>query len=164
MPLARSSRPAPRLARTRRSDEPSRLLAALRVSLALLALLTAGSAAAPAEDDATVGKSIKPAAADPERRAGAAFLEGYRRYQGVCSHCHGPDGVGSTFAPSLIDRPIDYDAFREVVLSGRVVGASAMRGFADDPNVAPYVDAIYAYLEARSDGVLGRGRPPDAKP
>jgi len=135
-----------------------------KVSLALLALLTSGAAATPAEGDAKVGQSIEPAAANPERRADAALLEGYRRYQGVCSHCHGPDGVGSTFAPSLIDRPVDYDAFREVVLSGRVVGASAMRGFADDPNVAPYIDAIYAYLQARSDGALGRGRPPDAKP
>jgi len=135
-----------------------------KASVALLALLTSGVAAAAAEGDAMVRKSIEPAAAKPEGRAGAAFLEGYRRYQGVCSHCHGPDGVGSTFAPSLIDRPVDYDAFREVVLSGRVVGASAMRGFADDPNVAPYIDAIYAYLQARSDGALGRGRPPDAKP
>jgi mono/diheme cytochrome c family protein len=135
-----------------------------RASLALLALLTSGAAAAPAEGDATVRQPIEPAAADPERRADAAFLEGYRRYQGVCSHCHGPDGVGSTFAPSLIDRPVDYDAFRQVVLNGRVVGASAMRGFAGDPNVAPYIGAIYGYLRARSDGALGRGRPPDAKP
>jgi hypothetical protein len=50
------------------------------------------------------------------------------------------------------------------VLSGRVVGASAMRGFADNPNVAPYIDAIHACLRARSDGALGRGRPADAKP
>ena len=135
-----------------------------RASLALLALLTSGAAAAPAEGDATVRQPIEPAAADPERRADAAFLEGYRRYQGVCSHCHGPDGVGSTFAPSLIDRLVDYDAFREIVLNGRVAGPSAMRGFADDPNVAPYIDPIYAYLQARSNGALGRGRPPDAKP
>ena len=27
------------------------------------------------------------------------------------------------------------------------------------PNIAPYIDDIYAYLQARSDGVLGRGRP-----
>jgi len=31
-----------------------------------------------------------------------------------------------------------------------------MKGFANDPNVAPYVDDIYAYLQARADGVLGR--------
>jgi hypothetical protein len=46
----------------------------------------------------------------------------------VCSHCHGPDGVGSTFAPSLIDRLVDYDAFREVVLGGGVGGASQCGG------------------------------------
>ena len=76
----------------------------------------------------------------------------------------GRTASGRPSLPSLIDHLVDYDAFREVVLSGRVVGASAMREFADDPNVAPYIDAIYAYLQARSDGALGRGRPPDAKP
>ena len=34
-----------------------------------------------------------------------------------------------------------------------------MRGFADDPNVAPYLPDIYAYLQARADGAIGRGRP-----
>lgn len=34
-----------------------------------------------------------------------------------------------------------------------------MKGFADSPNVALYTDDVYAYLEARADGVLGRGRP-----
>jgi hypothetical protein len=34
-----------------------------------------------------------------------------------------------------------------------------MKGFADDPNIAPYSDDIDAYLQARSDGALGRGRP-----
>jgi hypothetical protein len=34
-----------------------------------------------------------------------------------------------------------------------------MKGFAGDPNMYPYVDDIYAYLQARSDGAVGRGRP-----
>jgi len=34
-----------------------------------------------------------------------------------------------------------------------------MKGFAGDPNIAPYVDDILAYLQARADGALGRGRP-----
>jgi hypothetical protein len=34
-----------------------------------------------------------------------------------------------------------------------------MKGFAADPNFAPYIDDIYAYLQARADGALGRGRP-----
>lgn len=31
-----------------------------------------------------------------------------------------------------------------------------MKGLAADPNIARYVDDIYAYLQARADGVLGR--------
>jgi mono/diheme cytochrome c family protein len=28
-----------------------------------------------------------------------------RRYHARCNHCHGPDGVGSTFGPSLVEGP-----------------------------------------------------------
>jgi mono/diheme cytochrome c family protein len=28
---------------------------------------------------------------------------GYRLYHGSCNHCHGPDGMGSKFAASLVD-------------------------------------------------------------
>ena len=34
-----------------------------------------------------------------------------------------------------------------------------MPSFGEDPNVMNYVDDIYAYLKARADGVIGRGRP-----
>jgi mono/diheme cytochrome c family protein len=89
----------------------------------------------------------------------ARTYNGFRRYHAGCNHCHGPDGIGSTFGPSLVDRPADAGAFRRVVLEGRVSATSAMQGFAADPNVAPYVEDIYAYLQARADGKLGRGRP-----
>jgi len=46
-----------------------------------------------------------------------------------------------------------------VVRDGKSDGTSVMQGFAGDPNVAPYIDDIYAYLQARADGALGRGRP-----
>jgi hypothetical protein len=39
-----------------------------------------------------------------------------------------------------------------------------MKGFAGDPNVVPYVNDIYAYLRARAEHVLGRGRPATAAP
>lgn len=84
---------------------------------------------------------------------------GYRRYHAGCNHCHGPDGLGSSFGPSLVDAPLDADAFREVVREGRADGTSVMKGFAADANVEPHVDDIYAYLRARADGALGRGRP-----
>lgn len=84
---------------------------------------------------------------------------GFRRYHAGCNHCHGPDGVGSSFAPSLVDRLPPVDAFRDIVMNGRREGTAVMKGFGNDPNVAPYVDDIYAYLQARADGALGRGRP-----
>ncbi|WP_081162188.1 c-type cytochrome [Ensifer aridi] len=93
-------------------------------------------------------------------KADARTYNGYRRYHGGCSHCHGPDGVGSTFASSLVDRPIDIETFRRIVRDGQSSsGSSVMKGFANDPNFAPYIDDIYAYLQARADGALGRGRP-----
>jgi hypothetical protein len=67
--------------------------------------------------------------------------------------------AGSTFAPVLVDHPIDLDGFRAVVLGGRINGNSVMKGFAGDPNVVPYVNDIYAYLRARAEHVLGRGCP-----
>jgi mono/diheme cytochrome c family protein len=97
--------------------------------------------------------------AQGEAAAGQAILNGYRRYNSACNHCHGPDGVGSTFAPSLIERPLLYPRFEEVVEQGSASGTSVMRGFADDPNVAPYLRDIWLYLEARADGSVGRGRP-----
>ena len=87
---------------------------------------------------------------------------GFRRYNAVCNHCHGPDGVGGSFGPSLIEAPMMIEEFRDAVLAGRAKGNFVMKGFADDPNVAPFVDDIYAYLRARTDGVIGRGRPPQA--
>ena len=92
-------------------------------------------------------------------KADARTYNGYRRYHAVCNHCHGPDGMGSSFGPSLVDRIPDIETFRRIVRDGQSSGAAVMKGFSGDPNVAPYVDDIYAYLEARADGELGRGRP-----
>jgi mono/diheme cytochrome c family protein len=97
-------------------------------------------------------------------QADARTYNGFRRYHAGCNHCHGPDGVGSTFASSLVDRPLDIKAFRRVVREGQSNGASVMKGFGDDPNFAPYIDDIYAYLQARADGALGRGRPAGLQP
>lgn len=95
----------------------------------------------------------------------AATAGGFRRYHAGCNHCHGPDGLGSTFSPSLIERLPDVDSFRRIVLYGRREDAAfVMKGFAGDPNFAPYVDDIYAYLRARADGALGRGRPGRLEP
>lgn len=126
----------------------------LALPLIVACSLTTGGGAATRED------------APPEKlylivdgKVDARTYNGFRRYHASCNHCHGQDGLGSTFGPSLVDRLADVDAFRRIVQEGVRNGPFVMQGFADDPNVAPYVDDIYAYLQARADGALGRGRP-----
>jgi methanol metabolism-related c-type cytochrome len=94
-----------------------------------------------------------------------ATYNGWRRYTESCLRCHGPDGAGSSYAPSLADslKQMSEDQFKEVVVNGRKnVNAAAenvMPPFGEVEDVMLYLDDMYAYLKARSDGVLGRGRP-----
>jgi mono/diheme cytochrome c family protein len=123
--------------------------------LALTLLAAVLGENAPAAEQPGSSAEAKPDQAAVDR----AILNGYRRYSATCSHCHGPDGLGSTFAPSLIEQPLPFEPFAEVVNNGRTRGNSVMRGFAGDPNVAPYIADIYTYLQARAEGTVGRGRP-----
>ncbi len=92
-------------------------------------------------------------------------FSGFRRYHAECHVCHGPDGLGSSFAPALLDslKTMTYEDFLEIVVNGQEkVGTaqqSKMPGFGKNPNVMCFIDDIFAYLKARADGVLGRGRP-----
>jgi methanol metabolism-related c-type cytochrome len=90
---------------------------------------------------------------------------GYRRYEGYCLRCHGPDGAGSSYAPALVDslKTMSYEDFIEVVVYGRKkVSASqqsVMPAFGEAIDVMDNIDDIYSYLKARADGAIGRGRP-----
>ena len=48
-------------------------------------------------------------------------FSGYKRYHSECHVCHGPDGLGSSFAPSLVDslKTMTYDQFLETVTNGK---------------------------------------------
>jgi len=95
---------------------------------------------------------------------------GYRRYHAECHVCHGPDGMGSSFAPPLAEslNTMTYDEFYEIVVNGREnVGTAEqnkMPGFGTNPNVMCFMDDLYVYLRARADGAIGRGRPPKKEP
>ena len=90
---------------------------------------------------------------------------GYRRYHASCHTCHGPDGLGSSYAPNLVEsmKALSYDQFTEVVINGRqnVTGTqkNVMPAFGAVEDVALYIEDIYAYLKARADDAIGRGRP-----
>jgi methanol metabolism-related c-type cytochrome len=86
---------------------------------------------------------------------------GYRRYHSECHVCHGPDGMGSTYAPALTDsvKTMSYGDFVGVVASGRKSGNSVMPALGDNPNVACYMDDLYIYLRARANDAVGRVRP-----
>jgi mono/diheme cytochrome c family protein len=92
-------------------------------------------------------------------------FNGYRRYGESCLRCHGPDGAGSSYAPDLTDslKHMTEDQFSEVVINGRknvtTSSENVMPSFGMTADVVDYLGDIYGYLKARSDGVLGRGRP-----
>ena len=92
-------------------------------------------------------------------------FSGYRRYHSECHVCHGPAGLGSSFAPSLLTsmKDLGYGKFLEVIVNGRInVNTSTqnvMPSFAKNLNVMCFVNDIYAYLVARADGAVGPSRP-----
>ena len=93
-------------------------------------------------------------------------FNGWRRCTESCLRCHGPDGAGSSYAPSLVDSAnrMTRDEFNEIVVNGRTnvnaASENVMPPFGEVEDVVMYLDDIWAYLKARSDGVLDRGRPP----
>lgn len=140
-----------------------------------LALLTAaGVTAIPAATgflDARAQEEDKPYEVAEDGTVDWYTFSGFRRYHSECHTCHGPDGLGSSFAPALAHslKTMSYGDFLEIVVNGRQnVGTAAdnvMPAFADNRNVMCFIDDIYAYLKARSDNALGRGRPKhEAKP
>ena len=92
-------------------------------------------------------------------------FSGFRRYNAACIVCHGPDGAGSSYAPAMTDslKSLDYNQFVNVVVNGKKAVNTAsdlvMPAWGTNPNVMCYLDDIFVYLRARSDGALGRGRP-----
>ena len=126
-----------------------------RLDACALVVALAGGLGAAAQETAPAGKPYRIV----DGKVDARTYNGYRRFHAGCNHCHGQDGMGSTFAPSLVQGLPDIEAFRRIVRDGVRDGDLVMKGFAGDPNVAPYVDDIYDYLRARADGALGRGRP-----
>jgi len=126
-------------------------------------MLPASGQSAP--QTASTPPSDKPYTVEDGNKVDPKTYNGYRRYHSVCHTCHGPDGMGSSFAPSLVESltRLSSDQFEGIVAGGQQGNAGGnvrvMPPFGSDPNVMDHILDIYSYLKARSDGALGRGRP-----
>ena len=93
-----------------------------------------------------------------------AAWQGFRRYHDACHVCHGPNALGSTFAPSLGEslQTMDYETFYGVVVGGRVADRGGtkyvMPAFGEDRNIMCYLDDIYTYIKARSINMASEGK------
>jgi methanol metabolism-related c-type cytochrome len=130
----------------------------LAFSAAAAVLLFAGSVTPVRADDPPPYKIVN-------GKVDIHVFNGYRRYGDSCMRCHGPDGAGSSYAPNLTQslKRLSHDQFEETVINGKqdVSNSSdkVMPAFGTVPDVVNYLEDIYGYLKARSDGVIGRGRP-----
>lgn len=118
----------------------------------------------------------------------STFL-GWRAYHSACHTCHGPDGIGTNVAPSLVERVKSLSArdfATKVLTSYRIVvpsseasgddrtavreqfldevlrrerGELMMPAWEGEAKIRPHVLDLYAYLRARADGALGPGKP-----
>lgn len=92
-------------------------------------------------------------------------FSGFRRYHSECHVCHGPDGMGSSYAPPIREAvmSLSYPEFIAVVAVGLqnvdAADNSVMPGFGENSNVMCYIDDIWTYLRARGADAIPRGRP-----
>lgn len=141
-------------------------------AVALLNVLGACSRAAttPAPEPAspTVAAAPTVAGADPYHPPPRDTVEvplykAWQQFSLQCARCHGEDGQGTSFAPSIVLalRPDGHtptrDEFMLVVIDGRP--DKGMPSAAKIGLDSIYFDGLYEYLKGRSDGRLHGGRP-----
>jgi len=79
-------------------------------------------------------------------------FEGWRAFRGgTCGQCHG--GAGQGLLASVAEKLDDKARFIKVVTKGNP--GTPMPPFKNNKRVMDNLDNIYAYIKARSDGVLG---------
>jgi mono/diheme cytochrome c family protein len=125
--------------------------------------LTAGLA--PAAAAAQADSAVAPAGKGSLEVTDQVYT-GWKYFQVYCSRCHGDDAVGTMAAPDLTysvseEGGVTADSFAFVVREGAVDSTAPdrrMRGFEDllDQSL---IDALFAYVRARSDSSLLPGRP-----
>jgi mono/diheme cytochrome c family protein len=132
--------------------------------LIIAAAATAGLASLNAQaTDAPAG--AKPYKVEGGNKVDMNTYKGYLYYGDLCMRCHGPDGLGSSYAPNLTQqlKVLSKEQFENTVINGKKVVSNSsdlvMPAFGVNEDAVENLDNIYDYLLARSDGVLERGHP-----
>lgn len=161
----------PLRAHSRRSPMPGCFPHHRAVAVALSVVLVVGRALSDAV--AVAAQSAEPATADaayfqayhtvPRDTVTPAVYQGWKQYALNCARCHGDYGVGTSFAPALIEsvKPAGTiptaELFLTTVCGGRPdKGMPAWCALGLDMGA---IQGIYAYLLERSGGRVGLGRP-----
>jgi methanol metabolism-related c-type cytochrome len=131
----------------------------------------AGSKAVRNEDGKYYDKDDNPTYnVQPDGTVDWFTYSGFREYHSDCHVCHGPDALGSTYAPALKDslKTMDYAKFMDTVVNGKkevnTAAQKVMPSFGTNKNVMCRIDDLYIYLRARSDDAIPRGRPQKKEP
>jgi cytochrome c55X len=121
---------------------------ARRAVLAVLMGWAGAAHAAPTDDEADWPADV---------RRGWAALRAFD-----CARCHGRDHGGWS-APDLVAAVRDgsRERFMHSVREGEIT--RGMPGYRSQDAVVAELDAMYAYLRARAEGVIAAGRPPSAR-
>jgi mono/diheme cytochrome c family protein len=137
--------------------EPATAAAPEAAAPAPAATPTGAPAAAPA---ASLADPYHP---PPRDTVEVALYKAWQQYSLQCARCHGEDGQGTSFGPSLLRalRP-DGDVptreeFLDVLIHGRQ--EEGMPSAANMGLDSVYFAGLYDYLKGRSDGRLHGGRP-----
>lgn len=112
-------------------------------------------------DSGAAGSSVGDYVAE-DGKVDPGTYDGYLVYTRSCQACHGPDGLGSSFAPSLIkiSEHRSFEEFARTIAGGQEIQpGQVMPSFADDTYVLSNIENIYSYMRGRSAGDIGRGRP-----
>jgi mono/diheme cytochrome c family protein len=137
-------------------------------ALALLDAVAACSRAGPTASPPPASPAASASAADPYHPPPRDTVEvvaykGWQQYSLQCARCHGEDGQGTSFAPSLVValKPDGHapsrGEFLEILTKGRE--DKGMPSAAKLGLDSLYFDGLYQYLKRRSDGRLHGGRP-----
>jgi mono/diheme cytochrome c family protein len=99
----------------------------------------------------------------PRDTVSPGVYEGWKQFALNCARCHGDFGVGTSFAPALVEsvKPTGtiptLELFIQTVCAGRV--EKGMPSWCAVGLEMTAMQQIHAYLLERADGKVGLGRP-----